>query len=44
MTWDVEYTDEFGDWWNDLSEAEQESVDASVHLLEGPWPESAVST
>jgi len=38
MTWDVEYTDEFGDWWNDLSEAEQESVDASVHLLEVRGP------
>ena len=38
--WEVEYTDEFGDWWNGLAEAEQESVDASVHLLEerGPQP------
>jgi hypothetical protein len=32
--WDVEYTDEFADWWNRLSEAEQESVNASVGLLE----------
>jgi hypothetical protein len=22
MSWDVEYTDEFGDWWSTLSEAE----------------------
>ena len=36
--WEVEYTDEFGDWWNGLTEAEQESVDASVHLLEEHVP------
>lgn len=37
--WDVEYTDEFGEWWCQLNEAEQESVDATVQLLEsaGPW-------
>lgn len=23
MKWDVEYTDEFGDWWEGLSETEQ---------------------
>ncbi|AOY95478.1 addiction module toxin RelE [Cupriavidus sp. USMAA2-4] len=34
MGWDVEYTSIFGDWWEDLSEAEQESVAASVSLLE----------
>jgi hypothetical protein len=38
MTWDVEYTDEFGVWWDGLSEAEQESVDASVRLLEARGP------
>jgi hypothetical protein len=37
--WEVEYTDEFGDWWNGLTEAEQESVDASVHLLEERGPQ-----
>lgn len=31
---EVEYTDEFGFWWNELSEAEQISVAASVGLLE----------
>lgn len=37
--WDVEYTDEFGEWWNGLTEGEQVSVDASVRLLEerGPY-------
>lgn len=34
MGWDVEYTDEFGDWWNSLSEEEQEALDVSVRLLE----------
>lgn len=50
MPWDVEYTDAFELWWNDLSEEEQESVDASVRLLEArgphlPFPHSsAVAT
>jgi hypothetical protein len=34
MAWDVEYTDEFGNWWELLGEAEQESVAAVVGLLE----------
>ncbi len=38
MSWDVEYTDEFGDWWSTLSEAEQESLAASVQLLEERGP------
>lgn len=33
MKWEVEYTDEFGDWWGTLTEAEQESIRASVKLL-----------
>ena len=46
MTWDVEYTDEFGRWWDTLTEAEQESVDVSVRLLEAmglqlPFPHSS---
>jgi hypothetical protein len=32
--WEVEYTDEFGHWWEQLSESEQVSVAASVMLLE----------
>ena len=31
---DIEYTDQFGPWWAGLAEAEQESIDASVRLLE----------
>lgn len=33
MKWEVEYTDELGAWWADLSAAEQESIDFSVRLL-----------
>lgn len=32
--WDVEYTDEFEAWWNSLTEAGQEDVDAKVILLQ----------
>ena len=38
MTWDVEYTDEFGVWWRGLTEAQQESLAASVQLLEHRGP------
>jgi hypothetical protein len=38
MKWDVEYTDEFGDWWAGLNEAERESITASVDLLENDGP------
>lgn len=38
MVWDVEYTDEFGQWWAELSQDEQESVAASVRLLEERGP------
>lgn len=38
MNWEIEYTDEFGDWWSGLSEAEQVSVAASVRLLEERGP------
>ena len=38
MAWDVEYTDEFGQWWAELSQDEQESVAASVRLLEDRGP------
>ena len=33
MEWEIEYTDELGEWWGGLSEGEQESVRASVKLL-----------
>ena len=31
--WEVEFTNEFEDWWDSLDEDEQEDVDASVGLL-----------
>lgn len=31
--WEVEYTDEFGEWWDELDADEQESIAASVELL-----------
>jgi hypothetical protein len=33
MSWEVEYTDEFGTWWAGLSEGQQEDVAAVVELL-----------
>ena len=36
--WEVEYTDELGLWWAELTEAEQESIAASVRLLEVKGP------
>jgi hypothetical protein len=33
MQWNVEYTDEFGEWWAGLTEDEQVSVAATVGLL-----------
>lgn len=36
--WDIEYTDEFEEWWNLLTEEEQISVGASVGLLEARGP------
>jgi hypothetical protein len=34
VEWAVEFTEEFGDWWDGLTAEEQEDVDASVMLLE----------
>lgn len=34
MGWNVEYTDEFGVWWEGLPETVQIDLDASVQLLE----------
>ena len=33
VAWKVEFTDEFEQWWNTLSESEQGKVDARVSLL-----------
>ncbi len=39
MTWEVEYTDEFGAWWEGLDEGIQISIDATVRLLEAKGPQ-----
>ena len=38
MVWEVEYTNEFGQWWAILTETQQEDISAIVELLkqEGP--------
>ena len=33
MGWDVEYTDDFGGWWQTLTEAQQDNVTAATELL-----------
>lgn len=38
MEWEVEYTDEFENWWQSLDEDEQESVTTCVLLLEARGP------
>jgi hypothetical protein len=38
VEWTVEYTDEFEEWWDGLSGAEQEDVAAYVTLLEKKGP------
>jgi hypothetical protein len=38
MGWEVEYTDEFGLWWNSLSEDEQDSINFGVRLLQERGP------
>ena len=37
--WEVEYTEEFETWWDSLDEAEQESVAASIGLIEQLGPQ-----
>ncbi len=36
--WEVEYTDEFGAWWDSLTEPEQESVAHGVEVLRSVGP------
>ncbi|MCF8128092.1 MAG: type II toxin-antitoxin system RelE/ParE family toxin [Deltaproteobacteria bacterium] len=36
--WDVEFTDEFGNWWETLTEDEQEALTVSVKLLQALGP------
>jgi hypothetical protein len=36
--WEVEYTDQFGAWWDGLTEQEQKAIAASVRLLAEQGP------
>ena len=38
MAWEVEFTDEFGAWWDTLTEGAQDAVDRVVGLLEARGP------
>ena len=38
MAWEVEYTDQFGEWWDNLSEEEQDAVTAAMNVLERRGP------
>ncbi len=38
MSWDVENTDEFGNWFVNLSEADQDAIDFTVDLLIAQGP------
>jgi hypothetical protein len=38
MSWEVEYTDEFSDWWTVLNDDEQDAVAVVVTLLEQKGP------
>ncbi len=46
MPWQVEYTDQFKEWWDTLSEEQQDDLTASVELLMDrgpvlPYPHSS---
>lgn len=38
MSWDVEFTDEFEEWWDSLADQAQRDVGVSVDLLEARGP------
>lgn len=38
MAWNIEFTDEFGEWWDGLSEDAQDDVSFSVNLLRVDGP------
>jgi hypothetical protein len=38
VLWEIEYTDEFQTWWEDLSADDQERVRAAVEILESTGP------
>jgi len=39
VMWEIEYTDEFGAWWETLEEVEQDTITFSVRLLRETGPQ-----
>jgi hypothetical protein len=39
VAWEVEFTDEFEEWWDGLEEGEQIKVDAAIRMVEEYGPE-----
>lgn len=37
--WEVEFTDDFGAWWAELTEADQDEIGATVELLSVKGPD-----
>lgn len=38
MAWEIEYTDQFGDWWGTLTTSEQRAITKAVEQLEQRGP------
>ncbi|HFC12007.1 MAG TPA: addiction module toxin RelE, partial [Anaerolineae bacterium] len=38
MAWNIEYTDNFGEWWSELDHDQQDSITVTVTLLEQKGP------
>jgi len=38
MAWEVEFTDEFEQWWESLTESEQNGIDRTVRILKQLGP------
>jgi hypothetical protein len=36
--WDVEFTDEFFEWWRSLDESQQDALQVGIELLESNGP------
>jgi hypothetical protein len=38
VAWEIDFTYEFGDWWDGLTVEEQDSIDSAVYMLEDEGP------
>lgn len=39
MPWEIEFTDQFGQWWQGLRDAEQDAITAAVEVLAQDGPQ-----